>query len=134
MAAPVQPNPDALAALAAPPAAPPVIPPAPVQPAPADDGGVAQAAQVAPVQQEEVCSWLVVFPLFCLLFLLRRLFLLASFSLSVVSFILHHVFFSFSLVSSRLSPISVPFPVFSIVVCHFARRFYCYLYLVVCPT
>ena len=29
MAAPVQPNPDALAALVAPPAAPPVIPPAP---------------------------------------------------------------------------------------------------------
>ena len=56
MAAPVQPNPDALAALAAPPAAPPVIPLAP-----AADGGVAQAAQAAPVQQEEVCSWLVVF-------------------------------------------------------------------------
>ena len=55
MAAPVQPNPDALAALAAPPAAPPVIPPAPAQPAPAADGGVAQAAQAAPVQQEEVC-------------------------------------------------------------------------------
>ena len=61
MAAPVQPNPDALAALAAPPAAPPVIPPAPALPAPATDGGVAQAAQAAPVQQEEVCSWLVVF-------------------------------------------------------------------------
>ena len=60
MAAPVQPNPDALAALVAPPAAPPVIPPAPAQPAPAADGGVAQAAQAAPVQQEEVCSWLVV--------------------------------------------------------------------------
>ena len=44
--------------------------------------------------------------------MLRRLCLLASFSLSVVSFILHHVFSSFSLVSSRLSPISVPFPVF----------------------
>ena len=58
MAAPVQPNPDALAALAAPPAAPPVIPPAPALPAPATDGGVAQAA---PVQQEKVCSWLVVF-------------------------------------------------------------------------
>ena len=57
MAAPVQPNPDALAALAA----PPVIPLAPAQPAPAADGGVAQAAQAAPVQQEEVCSWLVVF-------------------------------------------------------------------------
>ena len=54
MAAPVQPNPDALAALAA----PPVIPPAPALLAPATDGGVAQAA---PVQQEEVCSWLVVF-------------------------------------------------------------------------
>ncbi|XP_068724903.1 uncharacterized protein [Montipora capricornis] len=53
MAAPVQPNPDALAALAAPPAAPPVIPPTPAQPAPAADGGVAQAAQAAPVQQEE---------------------------------------------------------------------------------
>ena len=52
MAAPVQPNPDALAALAALLAAPPVIPPAPAQPAPAADGGVAQAA---PVQQEEVC-------------------------------------------------------------------------------
>ena len=62
MAAPVQPNPDALAALAAPPAVPPVIPPAPAQPAPAADGGVAQAAQAAAVQQEEVCSWLVVFP------------------------------------------------------------------------
>ena len=61
MAAPVQPNPDALAALAAPPAAPPVIPPAPALPAPATDGGVAQAAQAAPVQQEEVCSRLVVF-------------------------------------------------------------------------
>ena len=60
MAAPVQPDPDALAALAAPPAAPPVIPPAPAQPVPAADGGVAQAAQAAPVQQEEVCSWLVV--------------------------------------------------------------------------
>ena len=57
MAAPVQPNPDALAALAA----PPVIPLAPAQPAPAANGGVAQAAQAAPVQQEEVCSWLVVF-------------------------------------------------------------------------
>ena len=79
MAAPVQPNPDALAALAAPPAAPPVIPLAPAQPAPAADGGVAQAAQAAPVQREEVCSWLVVFPLFCLLFLLRRFFHLASF-------------------------------------------------------
>ena len=55
MAAPVQPNPDALAALAAPPAAPPVIPPAPAQPAPAANSGVAQAAQAAPVQQEEVC-------------------------------------------------------------------------------
>ena len=44
MAAPVQPNPDA----------PPVIPLAPAQPAPAADGGVAQAAQAAPVQQEEV--------------------------------------------------------------------------------
>ena len=55
MAAPVQPNPDALAALTAPPAAPPVIPPAPAQPAPAADSGVAQAAQAAPVQQEEVC-------------------------------------------------------------------------------
>ena len=53
MAALVQPNPDALA--------PPVIPPAPAQPAPAADCGVAQAAQAAPVQQEEVCSWLVVF-------------------------------------------------------------------------
>ena len=61
MAAPVPSNPDALAALAAPPAAPPVIPPAPAQPAPAADGRVAQAAQAAPVQQEEVCSWLVVF-------------------------------------------------------------------------
>ena len=79
MAAPVQPNPDALAALAAPPAAPPVIPLAPAQPALAADGGVAQAAQAAPVQREEVCSWLVVFPVFCLLFLLRRFFLLASF-------------------------------------------------------
>ena len=79
MAAPVLLNPDALAALAAPPAAPPVIPPAPAQPAPAAVGGVAQAAQAAPVQQEEVCSWLVVFSLFCLLFLLRRFFLLASF-------------------------------------------------------
>ena len=127
MAAPVQPNPEALVALAAPPAAPPVIPPAPAQPAPAADGGVAQAAQAAPVQQGEVCSWRVVFPLFCLLFMLRRLCLLASFSLSVVSFILHHVFFSFSLVSSRLSPISVPFlrfrssyvssPAGSIVIC-----------------
>ena len=57
MAAPVQPNPDALAALAA----PPVIPPAPAQPAPAGNRGVAQVAQAAPVQQEEVCSWLVVF-------------------------------------------------------------------------
>ena len=73
------------------------------------------------------------FPLFCLLFLLRRFFLLASFFLlSVVCFILHHVFFSFSLVSSRLSPISVPFPVYSIVACQFARQFYSYLYLVVC--
>ena len=54
MAAPVQPNPDALAAFMA----PPVIPPAPAQPAPAANGGVAQAAQA---QQEEVCSWLVVF-------------------------------------------------------------------------
>ena len=35
MAALVQQNPDALAALVAPPAAPPVIPPAPAQPAPA---------------------------------------------------------------------------------------------------
>jgi len=65
MAAPVQPNPDARAALAAPPGAPPgappVIPPAPAQPAPAADGRVAQAAQAAPVQQGEVCSWLVVF-------------------------------------------------------------------------
>ena len=51
MAAPVLPNPDALAALAA----PPVIPPAPAQPAPAVVGGVAQAAQAAPDQQEEVC-------------------------------------------------------------------------------
>ena len=57
MAAPVQPNPDA------PSAAPPVIPPASAQLAPAVDGGVAQAAQAAeaaPVQQEEVCSRLVV--------------------------------------------------------------------------
>ena len=100
MATPVQPNPDALAALVAPPAAPPVIPPAPAQPALAADGGVAQAA---PVQQEQVCSWLVFFPLWCLLFLLHRFFLLASFLLSVVSFILHHVFFSFSIVSSLLS-------------------------------
>ena len=61
MAAPVLPNPDAPAALAAPPASPPVIPPAPAQPAPVAVGGVAQAAQAAPVQQEEVCSWLVVF-------------------------------------------------------------------------
>ena len=61
MAPPVQPNPDALAAFTAPPAAPPVIPPAPAQPAPAANGGVVQAAQAAPVQQEEVCSWLVVF-------------------------------------------------------------------------
>ena len=58
MTAPVQPNPDALVALAAPPATLPVIPPAPAQPAPAADGGVGQAA---PVQQEEVCSWHVVF-------------------------------------------------------------------------
>ena len=58
MAAPILPNPDALAALAAPPAAPPVIPPAPALSAPAAVGGVAQAAQAAPVQQEEVCSWL----------------------------------------------------------------------------
>ena len=136
MAASVQPNPDALAALAALLAAPPVIPPAPGQPAPAADGGVAQAAQAASVQQEQVCSWLVVFPLFRpFFFLLRRFFLLASFSLSVVSFILHHVFFSFSLVSSRLWPISVPFPVYSvIVVCQFARLCYCFLYLVVCST
>ena len=56
MAALVQPNPDTLAALVA----PPVIPPTPAQPAPAADDGVAQAAQAAPVQQEEVCSWLVV--------------------------------------------------------------------------
>ena len=61
MTALVLPNPDALAALAALPATPPVIPPAPAQPAPAAVGGVAQAAQAAPVQQEEVCSWLVVF-------------------------------------------------------------------------
>ena len=65
MAAPVLPNPDALAALAAPPATPPatppVVPPAPAQPAPAAVGGVSQAAQAAPVQQEEFCCWLVVF-------------------------------------------------------------------------
>ena len=66
MAAPVQPNPDTLTALAAPPAAPPVIPPAPAQSAPAANGGVAQAA---PVQQEEVCSWLVVFSSILLTFL-----------------------------------------------------------------
>ena len=123
MAAPVLPNPDALAALAAPPVAPPVIPPAPAQPAPAAVGGVAQAAQAAPVQQEEVCLACSFFPYSAYF----SCFAVFSFSLvflfSVVCFILHHVFFSFSLVSSRLSPISVPFPVYSIVACQFARQF-----------
>ena len=40
-----------------------------------------------PVQQEEVCSWLVVFSPILPTFLLRRFFLLASFLLSVVSLI-----------------------------------------------
>ena len=46
--------------------------------------------------------------------------------------LLHHVFFSFSLVSSLLSPFSVLFPVYSIVACQFACKFLFLFYISSC--
>ena len=102
MAAPVLPNPDALAVLAAPPVAPrvapsvapPVIPPGPAQPAPGSPRWSRSSS--------------------------------ASGARSTRRGWLHHVFFSFSLVSSRLSPF------LSIVACQFTRQFLFLFYISSC--